>query len=149
VRDRTVVFTTTNGTRALLAVQGAPRIAVAGFVNAAAVVRWLGAGPGGVLLLCAGDSGRFCLEDATCAGLLVEGVGRLRPETPRSDAARAAAILYAHYAPDLAAMLDQAVWAQALVAQGRGGDLALCARVDAYDVVPVLRDGTLVAEGRR
>lgn len=145
VRGRTVVFTTTNGTRALLAVAGAKQVAVGGFVNAAAVGRWLARQPGELLLVCAGELGRFCLEDATCAGLLVARLRAARPETTPSDAARAAELLYAHYRADLPRMLGDAAWAQLLVAQGRGGDLPLCAALDAYDVVPVARDGMLVA----
>ena len=148
VHSRTVIFTTTNGTRALLAVGGARSVAVAGFVNAGAVVKWLIRRPGDVLLVCAGDSGRFCLEDATCAGLLVGGLRAARPGVWVSDAARAAGILYTHYASDLGWMLDQAVWAQMLVTQGRGADLPLCAAVDVYDVVPVLRGGELIPGGR-
>jgi 2-phosphosulfolactate phosphatase len=142
VRGRTVVFTTTNGTRALLALDGARRIAVGGFVNAAAVTSWVAEEPGDVLLVCAGERSRFCLEDAVCAGLLVsrlESVGG-----PLTDAARAARTLWDRYANDLRAMLADATWAQALVAQGRGADLPLCVAVDVHDVVPVLRDGALV-----
>jgi 2-phosphosulfolactate phosphatase len=143
VAGRTVFFTTTNGTRALLAVDGARRVAVGGFVNAAAVARWVAREPDDVLLVCAGERGRFCLEDAVCAGLLVSrlegGDGAL------TDAARAARALWERYAPDLEEMLRDATWAQALVAQGRGADLPLCVALDAYDVVPVVRGGALVS----
>ena len=81
VAGRTVVFTTTNGTRALLALTGARRVSVGGFVNAAAVTRWVAREPGDVLLVCAGERGRFCLEDAVCAGLLVSRLDR--PSTGR------------------------------------------------------------------
>jgi 2-phosphosulfolactate phosphatase len=146
VGGRTVVFTTTNGTRALLALDGARRVAVGGFVNAAAVARWVAAEPGDVLLVCAGERGRFCLEDAVCAGLLVS---RLHPaDAALSDAARAARVLWERYAGDLEAMLADATWAQALVAQGRGADLPLCVALDVHDVVPVIRDGALVASAR-
>jgi len=143
VRGRTVVFTTTNGTRALLALQGARRVAVGGFVNAAAVARWAAAEPGDVLLVCAGEKGRFCLEDAVCAGLLVSRL--TGPERPLTDAARAARVLWERYRDDLGAMLRDAAWAQALVAQGRGADLPLCTALDVHDVVPVLREDALVA----
>jgi 2-phosphosulfolactate phosphatase len=145
VRGRRVAFTTTNGTRALLAVEGARRIAVAGFVNATAVARWAAAEAGDVLLVCSGERGRFCLEDAVCAGLLVS---RLASEgRPLTDAARASWALWDRYRDDLDAMLADAAWAQALVAQGRGADLPLCVAVDVYGVVPVLRDGALIAGG--
>jgi 2-phosphosulfolactate phosphatase len=147
VAGRTVLFTTTNGTRALLAVAGARRVAVGGFVNATAVARWADAEPGGdVLLVCAGERGRFCLEDAVCAGLLV---ARLDPEKETlTDAARAAGALWDRYAGDLGTMLADATWAQALVAQGRAADLPLCVALDAYDVVPVVHDGILVVGSR-
>jgi len=143
VAGRTVIFTTTNGTRALLAVAGARRVAVAGFVNATAVTRWAEAEPGDLLLVCAGERGRFCLEDAVCAGLLVSRLARGRGAL--TDAARAAQGLWSRYAGDLEEMLRDATWAQVLTAQGRGADLPLCVALDAYDVVPVARDGALVA----
>jgi 2-phosphosulfolactate phosphatase len=145
VRGRTVVFTTTNGTRALLALAGARRVAVGGFVNAGAVSRWAAALPGDVLLVCAGEKGRFCLEDAVCAGLLVS---RLEAQGGGvTDAARAARLLWERYQDDLDRMLADAAWAQALVAQGRGSDLPLCVAVDVHDVVPELREEALVASG--
>jgi 2-phosphosulfolactate phosphatase len=145
VGGRTVVFTTTNGTRALLALAGARRIAVGGFVNAAAVAGWVAAEPGDALLVCAGERGRFCLEDAVCAGLLVSRLATT--DRMLTDAARAARALWERYAGDLGAMLAEATWAQALVAQGRGGDLPLCVALDVHRVVPVLREGALVATG--
>jgi 2-phosphosulfolactate phosphatase len=146
VRGCTVAFTTTNGTRALLALAGARRIAVGGFVNAAAVARWVAREPGDALLVCAGERGRFCLEDAVCAGLLVSRLAAA--DGALTDAARAARALWERYAGDLGAMLADATWAQALVAQGRGADLPLCVALDVHDVVPVLRNGVLVASDR-
>jgi 2-phosphosulfolactate phosphatase len=142
VRGRTVIFTTTNGTRALLAVAGARRIAVGGFVNAEAAARWAESDPGDVLLVCAGERGRFCLEDAVCAGLLVARLARTGGGL--TDAARAARAIWERYAGRLDAMLADAAWAQALVGQGRGSDLPLCVAMDAHDVVPVVREGALV-----
>jgi 2-phosphosulfolactate phosphatase len=143
VAGRTVIFTTTNGTRALLAVAGARRVAVGGFVNAGAMARWAEADPGDVLLVCAGERGRFCLEDAVCAGLLVSRLAHAGGAL--TDAARAAWGLWDRYAGDLGRMLLDAAWAQALTAQGRGDDLPICVALDTYDVVPEARDGALVA----
>jgi 2-phosphosulfolactate phosphatase len=146
VAGRTVVFTTTNGTRALLALAGAKRVGIGGFVNARAAVRWLARAEGDALLVCAGESGRFCLEDAACAGLLVGRLQARWPDAPLSDAARAAALLWAHYRRDPGAVLEDAAWARVLAARGRGADLPLCTALDAFDVVPVARDGEIVLE---
>lgn len=148
VAGRTVLFTTTNGTRALLAVAEAARIAVAGFTNAAAVVRWLGTAACDVLLVCAGELGRLCLEDATCAGLLVARLRTARPDLRPTDGALAAEILYGHYAGDLDRLLRDAAWARVLAARGQIADLPPCIALDAFDVVPVARDGMLVPAWR-
>jgi 2-phosphosulfolactate phosphatase len=145
VAGRTVIFTTTNGTRALLAVEGARRVSVGGFVNAAGVARWAAADPADVLLVCAGERGRFCLEDAVCAGLLVAHLEQANGAL--TDSAQAARALWTRYGGDLPAMLADATWARALVAQGRGSDLPLCVALDVHDVVPVALQGALVAVG--
>ena len=109
------VFTTTNGTRALALDGRAGR--VGGFVNAAAVTA--GWPPSrATSSWCAPGSGRFCLEDAVCAGLLVSRLAAV--DGALTDAARAARALWDRYAGDLHAMLADAAWAQALVAQGGG-----------------------------
>jgi 2-phosphosulfolactate phosphatase len=144
VGGQTVIFTTTNGTRALLAVRMASRVVVGAFANAAAVTRWVGRGPEDALLVCAGEAGRFCLEDATCAGLFVTRLRSQWQQAALSDSARAAALLYTRYREDLTAMLAEATWAQALAAQGRGADLPLCIQLDVYETVPVARNGMLV-----
>jgi 2-phosphosulfolactate phosphatase len=110
------------------------------------VARWADAEPGDVLLVCAGERGRFCLEDAVCAGLLVSRLAKEDGEL--TDAARAARALWDRYAGNLEGMLVDATWAQALTAQGRGSDLPLCIALDQYDVVPVVHDGVLVSGSR-
>jgi len=145
VRGRTVVFTTTNGTRALVAVRAASAVAVGGFVNANAVAAWLTSRPGDWVLVCAGEKGRFCLEDAACAGLLVGRLQALTTGRSLSDAARAALTVWEHYRDDPRRLLAEATWARTLAERGRGPDLALCLTLDAFDVVPVTLDGALVA----
>jgi 2-phosphosulfolactate phosphatase len=146
VEDKTIIFTTTNGTRALLATGPASRVAVGGFVNAGAISRWVGAAPGRAWLVCAGEGGRFCLEDAACAGYLVDRVLGRHPDALLSDSARAALRLARSYRGDWTAMLAEASWAQGLVRAGRGSDLPLCVAIDTHDLVPVLRGGRLVAD---
>src|SRR5262249_24062075 len=146
VAGRTVVFTTTNGTRALLALTGAQQIGVGAFVNAAAVVRWLTRAPGGVIFVCAGESGRFCLEDATCAGLMVERLRAARPGAAVSDAARAASLLYGRYPGGPGGMRAGRRGARRRTDQGGGGALPRCTALDILDVVPIARDGRLIRQ---
>lgn len=64
VRDKDVVFVTTNGTRAIADAAGADRVLLGCLRNAPAVARELSrSGTDSVYLVCAGSAGRFTVED--------------------------------------------------------------------------------------
>jgi len=68
VSGKKIVFTTSNGTRALLRAAEADRILIGSFVNLQAVVNVLAADTRPIHLICAGSQGRITLEDVLCAG---------------------------------------------------------------------------------
>lgn len=70
VGGRTIVFTTTNGTRALARCEQAARILVGAFINLSAISRALQADDRPVHLLCAGTDGSPTAEDILFAGAL-------------------------------------------------------------------------------
>lgn len=72
VRGKDIIFTTTNGTRALQSCLAARSIVIGGFVNISAVARLLLKSPDDVLLVCAGNVGHLTAEDILFAGSLVE-----------------------------------------------------------------------------
>ncbi len=145
VAGKTIVFTTTNGTRALRAGATAASLRAGAMVNRAAVAGALAGEDGEIVLLCAGVHGRFALEDALGAGALVDAlVGRI-PGLELRDGARAAALLYRAVAGRLAEAVASADHAHALAELGFGADLERCATLDVLSVVPVLREGMLVA----
>ena len=74
VRDKTIVFTTSNGTRALLRAAAASRVLIGAFVNLQAVVNVLAADSRPVHLVCAGTKGKITVEDCLCAGAIVDGL---------------------------------------------------------------------------
>jgi 2-phosphosulfolactate phosphatase len=80
VAGRTIVFTTTNGTRAMLHCRQAERVLLGAFVNLGAVVERLRSADR-VHLLCAGTEGEISLEDVLAAGAIVNRLmPRLDPE---------------------------------------------------------------------
>ena len=74
VRGKTIIFTTSNGTRALRHSLAADRILIGAFVNLSAVVDVLLADTRPIHLVCAGTMGQITQEDALCAGAIVDGV---------------------------------------------------------------------------
>lgn len=141
VAGKTIVFTSTNGTKAMQRCRLADTVVVGSFVNLTAVCR-LVSGAAKVALLCAGTGGEITAEDVFLAGAVVD---RLSIDVSRP-------------ALDDQAVLARDAWtcggstdAVALtsrLAESRGGrnlarigladDIARAAEVDKFDVVPCL-----------
>lgn len=157
VEGKTLVCTTTNGTRALRRCSSAGEVFLGCFRNRRAVADRLVASIGGeagrnaapgVAIACAGKEGRLGLEDLLCAGLIVEALEEAGPGIRPSDGARAALALAAAIGaptPDFLEMTEAGI---ALVRIGLEQDLAFCAEVDVSPCVPVLRDGGFVLAER-
>lgn len=150
VRGRTVVFTTSNGTRALLAARSADAIAVGGLVNLSATVAWALAGGRDVTIVCSGERGSLSLEDHVCAGLMVDRLSAVEPSARLTDAARAAVSASRRYGKDVARIAKDSAWARRLASRGAGPDIDACLTLDAFTLVPVyLADIDKIVAGSR
>lgn len=143
VRDKVVIFTTTNGTRALAVAAPARVTAVGGLVNVEAVARWAAAQGRDLTVVCSGDAGSLSLEDTVCAGLLLELLVEMACPLEATDAARACRIVGAHYRPHLARLLVDSAWARELVRLGRREDVSACLALSVFPDVPVLERGVV------
>ncbi|WP_157267013.1 2-phosphosulfolactate phosphatase [Azohydromonas aeria] len=146
---RRLVYSTTNGTVALLRARGAAEVLAGALVNAAAVVRYLlRVHPERtVVLACAGSAGRFNLEDFYGAGCLVSLLREAPGPRRFSDSALAAALLYTH-ARGLPHGNDHPLWqarvGQRMVEKAHAADLSYAARESVLEVVPRMDGERLV-----
>ncbi|MDD5349231.1 MAG: 2-phosphosulfolactate phosphatase [Chthoniobacteraceae bacterium] len=137
---RRVVTTTTNGTVALRACEGAREVWTGALLNMAALEERLRqTAPERITLVCAGTFRELALEDALAAGMLVSAF----PEAQLTDAARLARAIYLEHRDHIPAALRLAKNGQALLAHGRGGDVEWCARVSRFPVVGLMREGVV------
>ena len=139
IAGRTVVMTTSNGTRALLAARDAAAIGVAAFVNLGAAAAWALAARRNVLLLCSGERGARSLEDYVCAGLLAERLLAGEPTARAAPGAEEAIATGRPYGKDVARLAQDSSWARHLASRGRRNDVAACLTLDSMSVVPVYR----------
>jgi 2-phosphosulfolactate phosphatase len=178
VADKSLVMTTTNGTRAFVAVgerrsavgasggaggggaagaragasgadgaEAEAAVVLAGsFLNLSAVIARLAGRSAPTALVCAGREGRFALEDAVCAGAVVNGLESAGASLDLNDGAMAARSLASHYMGNLQGMLELTAAGRHLVEVGRGEDLAFCAALDRTDVVPRFQDRKITLE---
>jgi 2-phosphosulfolactate phosphatase len=147
---RTIVFTTSNGTRALLAARGAAAVAIAAFVNLSAAVEWaLGQGRD-TTIVCAGERGEPSLDDSVCGGLLAAGLHARRPGAVLTKDAEDAVRMAKPYAGAVEQLAKDSAWAQKLFAKGHGRDVRVCLRLDTTSLVPVyLADVDKIVSGPR
>jgi len=124
----TLVLTTTNGTRALLAAaERCETVLVASLLNLDAVVA---AVDGDVAILCAGVEGSFAIDDAYVAGRIAAALGGTPDDSPVGAARLAAAF------PDAESGIGGGVSAENLRNANLDGDIAWCARESVLDRVP-------------
>lgn len=144
VRDKTVVYSTTNGTVAMTQAAGAARVYCGAMLNVGALASHIVERHprDTVLVVCAGSGNNFNFEDFWGAGCFVERfAGLLGAAADLSDSAKAARALYHHArAPD--ALLDCRV-GRMMAARGLRHEVEFACRVDAFPVVPALEQGRL------
>ena len=126
-RARTLVLTTTNGTRAILcAVESCRTVFLGSLLNRSAVAAAARGEGGDVEVVCSGFKGRFALDDAYCAGAIVREL-----EGEPTDAAVAAEALAGAWPSPL-----DGLNARTYGPPGLELDIAYCAQVDLLTTVP-------------
>jgi len=147
VGGKTIYISTTNGTPALVAVQGGEPVLVAAAVNFSAVAeraRAVFEERGDLVIVCAGREKQFALEDGYVAGRLVKAVRKGRRKIALNDAATVVLDLPSRFA-NWAAALGASEAARELRAADLGEDVEFSAKADRFSVVPSIVDRRIVA----
>jgi 2-phosphosulfolactate phosphatase len=140
VRGKTIILTTSNGTKALLACQGAGSVYPTAAVNLSAATdkaREALEANQQILIVCAGRDGAFSLDDAYCAGRLTAAIlGDRSPRRGLNDAGIACLDLVRRYRDNWERPLAYSRAGRELIKQGFRDDLQEAARLDAYPMLP-------------
>ena len=157
-RAKTLVMTTTNGTRAILASQDAERVYIASFTNMRAIsdeisVQFLKKHHGrSVHIICAGTEGHISLEDSLLAGALTSQIAEFSDISPGSKVAAVfgndeALMVVAQWLEVERFLEKRPLWK--LLSLGRGGqnvlgigrklDIDQAAHFDRYNLVAELQ----------
>lgn len=143
VRGKTIVATTTNGTRALRACVGAKTVLAAAFLNLTATatcVRQLS--PAQVVLVCAGTRENTALEDVLAAGALCDTLLDGANAHELSDSAEIALRTYTQAKADLAATVRTSENARRLLAIPElRDDVPFCLQCNHYPLAAKRADG--------
>lgn len=143
IKDKTLVLTTTNGTKLLHMVENADVIITGSFVNLSAVADYLMKQEKNVLLACAAWKDKFNLEDTLFAGAVINKVKN--HFDINCDSSRAALHLYNSLeGQSFISFLRDSAHYKRLSAFGLESDMEYCATPDIHPIVPVLQGDALV-----
>ena len=143
VAGKTVVLTTTNGTKALHLAENRKSGGYRCFPELEALSNWIKNQDKDVLLLCAGWKDQFNLEDTIFAGAVVNQLRR--DFTHYDDASVAAEDLYLLAKDDLRAYIHKSSHSNRMVALNIEEDVKFCLQTNICQTIPVLEGDQLVA----
>jgi 2-phosphosulfolactate phosphatase len=139
IAGKTIVSTTTNGTRALRACAGAQRVLSGSFLNLSATANAIAQSePQHVLLVCAGTGESVALEDVLAAGALCDLLGSTISAIKAHDSAEIARRIYQSAQSDLSGAVRRARNARRLLAHAElRDDVDFCLQKDRLALIAV------------
>jgi 2-phosphosulfolactate phosphatase len=151
VRGKTIVTSTTNGTRALRSCARARCVLLGSFLNLRATADFIvSAAPSQVLLVCGGTFEEAAYEDALCAGALCELLWPKLDCRDATDSVLIARKLYALESKDLLGAMAQSRNGSRLLARpGLRDDVPYCIQRDIYPLVARLNEDGAVRKAAR
>jgi 2-phosphosulfolactate phosphatase len=144
IENKTLVITTTNGTKLLhMALKmGAKEVITGSFPNLSNVVAYLKAQNAPVILGCSGWKNRFNIEDTLFAGALIEAIKD--NFTIHCDSSFMANQLYNQQKHNLPEYIKTLTHWHRLAAYGLEADMQYCVSIDTAPCLPIFKDGALV-----
>ena len=137
VEGKTLVYCTTNGTRALEMAKDSGHVVIGAFINISALSNWLIAKNRNVVILCSGWKKKFCLEDTLFAGALSERLLDSGKFTTNCDSTHASVGLWSLAKPNVLQYLEKAAHRHRLKKLGLDDVIPYSFMEDQTNVVPV------------
>lgn len=136
VRGREIVFTTTNGTRAIHAAQDASRLYIGAFSNISSLVQKC-INDERVVVICAGWNNRMNIEDTLFGGAFIEEMQKLRELEISSDSLQIALQLWQSAKENPLEYVMKSEHYARLVKNCVENEAALCLMQNTAPIVPV------------
>nr|WP_207718139.1 2-phosphosulfolactate phosphatase family protein [Clostridium saccharobutylicum] len=139
VENKTVLMTTTNGTRTLTKSTNAKTILIAAMINAKAVAEKLLEINEDVVIINAGTNGNFSMDDYICSGYIINEMLSVNNKIQLTDIARTANIIY-EANTDIISYVKEASHYSVMKSLGLDEDIEYCMKKSIIDIVPEYKD---------
>lgn len=151
IENRTIIFTTSNGTKIFVKGKNACRRLIGSFVNQSVVLNEINSyivsskeeNDVNITFLCAGTNGRISYEDIICAGNFMDELVKSHPNNEISDTADLALNLYRSNKENFREFLKTKSHAKYLKKIGFSKDVDICFEIDKYPVLPHVNESSI------
>ncbi len=143
VAGKSIIFYTTNGSKAIVKAKFSKNLFACSFNNLPAIARHMIQLNEDFEIICAGTNGLFNLEDAVCAGVLINQIKKLTENPELSDSANASLILSNSNTKNLFNFLCSTEHGRLLIENGFEDDILVCSKIGSTDVIPYYVSGTM------
>jgi 2-phosphosulfolactate phosphatase len=141
VKDKTIVLTTTNGTRAIKGSEGARNILIGSMLNGMAVAKRIIELNNDVVIVNAGTYDEFSIDDFICSGYIIDCLSATA-DVELSDIATTAHYIYKNN-EDIHSFIKFASHYRRIEELGLKDDLEYCCQKSIIDIVPEYINGRI------
>ncbi len=143
VEDKTIIITTTNGTRTLTSCTSADRIFIGAMINAGAVARKLIEINKDVVIVNAGTNGQFSMDDFICSGFIINEMMKNKKSIELTDIANTALKIYKEN-DDIISYIKEARHYNVMLGLNLENDIEYCIQKNITNIVPEYKDLVIV-----
>ena len=145
VGGKSLVFYTTNGSKAIVKAKFSENVFICSFNNIKAVAQHLVKLKNDVEILCAGSNNLFSLEDSVCAGRLIQEITSIFSVIQLSDSSRTAIALNNAFGKNLRNMLSETEHGKKLIDNNFESDIEFCSKLNTQTLIPKLNGNALTS----
>ncbi|WP_297631583.1 2-phosphosulfolactate phosphatase family protein [uncultured Clostridium sp.] len=145
VREKTVLMTTTNGTKALTKAKNAKEIYIASVLNGKAIAKALAEKNEDVIIINAGTDGEFTMDDFICTGYIIFEIEKITNKIVLTDISKTAKYIYENN-KGIESFISKAKHYGRMKELNLFEDIKYCMEKDIIDLVPRYKDGVIKAK---
>lgn len=142
VKDKSVLITTTNGTRTLTKCINAKKVLIAAMINAKAVAEKLIEFDDDVVIINAGTNGNFSMDDYICSGYIINEMLKINKKLDLTDISKTANMIYKAN-PNIISYVKEANHYSVMKSLELDKDIEYCTKKSIMNIVPEYRDNSI------
>ena len=143
VHDRTIIMTTTNGTKALTACENADKIFIGSMINGLAVAKKLISLNKDAVIVNAGTNGNFSMDDFICSGYIINEMMKRSDKLDLTDISKTANSVYESN-PNIMSYIKDATHYSVMKSLNLEEDISYCMQKSIVEIVPQYINGVII-----